>query len=262
MKNVKIESAAGTLSAQHLANVHLNYQSSFNDDGPLLITQLARQPGKQHTLTFETSYLNLSESSLTFDFTPSEPIQNYQLMFIGAAQSNQRFQTSLSLDNQNIKVHSYGQSHPSLAGIIVVDSAMPISLEHQEALRLTIELYLRQKVSFVAELSANKATINLIDHSTVSYSALNSNASHSLINIKAFVQKNPESRTYLRFLIEMVGNSGTIDDRLLNGFVALEALLDDRTLQKDKVSKVLGVSQTTAESSSRFEINWFIKVRI
>lgn len=46
----------------------------------------------------------------------------------------------------------------------------------------------------------------------------------------------------------MAGNSGTIDDRLLNGFVALEALFDGRKLQKDKISRRLNISTITAES--------------
>ncbi|WP_417437459.1 hypothetical protein [Idiomarina abyssalis] len=248
LRNVKIESAAGTLSADHLANVHLNYRSSFNENEPLLITQLASMPGKRHTLTLEAGYLTLSNSNLAFDFEPSEPITGFQLMFIGSAQNIKSFRTSLVIGNQIVKIQSYGNSHPSLAGIIVVDAKEQISSEHQEALSLALELYLRQKVSFLAELSATNALLNLVDHSTVSFSALTTNASYSLIHIKAFIEKNPKYRTYLRFLTEMAGNSGTIDDRLLNGFVALEALFDGRKLQKDKISRRLNISTITAES--------------
>ena len=247
LKNVKIESAAGVLSAKHLTNVHLNYLSSFNENGPLLITQLAHKPGKRHTLTLEAGYLTLSRSSLAFDFEPSEPLTGYQLMFVGAAQNMKAFRTSLALDNQKVKIQSYGNSHPSLAGIIVVDAKDKISSEHQETLRLTLELYLRQKVSFLAELSATNALLNLVDHSTVSFSALNTNVGYSLIHIKAFIEKYPKYRTYLRFLIEMAGNSGTIDDRLLNGFVALEALFEGKKLQDDKISRRLGISRVTAK---------------
>lgn len=247
LKNVKVESSAGTLSANDLGNVHLNYLSSFNENGPLLITQLAHKPGKRHTLTLEAGYLTLSRSILTFDFEPSEPLTGYQFMFIGAAKNIKAFRTSLALGNQLIRIQSYGNTHPSLAGIIVVDAKDKISSEHQETLRLTLELYLRQKVSFLAELCENKAHLNLVDHSTVSFSALNTNASSSLIHIKAFIEKNPQSRTYLRFLTEMAGNSGTIDDRLLNGFVALETLFEGKKLQDDKISRRLGISRITAK---------------
>ena len=248
LKNVKIESAAGVLSAKHLTNVHLNYLSSSNENGPLLITQLAHKPEKRHTLTLEAGYLTLSSSSLAFDFEPSEPVTGYQLMFIGAAQNIKAFRTSLALGNQLIKIQSYGNTHPSLAGIIVVDAKEQISSEHKETLSLVLELYLRQKVCLLAELSATNALLNLVDHSTVSFSALNTNAGYSLIHIKSFIEKNPKYRTYLRFLTEMAGNSGTIDDRLLNGFVALEALFDGRKLQKDKISRRLNISTITAES--------------
>ncbi|MRJ45691.1 hypothetical protein KF946_12775 [Idiomarina loihiensis] len=248
LKNVKIESAAGTLSADHLANVHLNYLSSFNENEPLLITQLANMPGKRHTLTLEAGYLTLSSSNLAFDFEPSsERITGFQLMFIGSAQNIKAFRTSIVIGNQIVKIQSYGNTHPSLAGIIVVDAKGKISIEHQEILSLTLELYLRQKVSFLAELSTNKALLNIVDHSTVSFSALNTNASYSLIHIKAFIAKHPESRTYLRFLTEMAGNSGTIDDRLLNGFVALEALFEGKKLQEDKISRRLSISRVTAK---------------
>lgn len=247
LKNVKIESAAGVLSAKHLTNVHLNYLYSSNENGPLLITQLAHKPEKRHTLTLEAGYLTLSSSSLAFDFEPSEPVTGYQLMFIGAAQNIKAFRTSLALGNQLIKIQSYGNTHPSLAGIIVVDAKEQISSEHKETLSLVLELYLRQKVCLLAELSATNALLNLVDHSTVSFSALNTNAGYSLINIKSFVEKNPKYRTYLRFLTEMAGNSGTIDDRLLNGFVALEALFEGKELQKDKISRSFGISITTAD---------------
>ena len=247
LKNVKIESAAGVLSAKHLTNVHLNYLSSSNENGPLLITQLAHKPEKRHTLTLEAGYLTLSSSSLAFDFEPSEPVTGYQLMFIGAAQNIKAFRTSLALGNQLIKIQSYGNTHPSLAGIIVVDAKEQISSEHKETLSLVLELYLRQKVCLLAELSATNALLNLVDHSTVSFSALNTNAGYSLIHIKSFIEKNPKSRTYLRFLNEMAGNSGTIDDRLLNGFVALEALFEGKKLQDDKISRRLGISRVTAK---------------
>src|SRR5690554_4198379 len=108
LKNVKVESSAGTLSANDLGNVHLNYLSSFNENGPLLITQLAHKPGKRHTLTLEAGYLTLSRSILTFDFEPSEPLTGYQFMFIGAAKNIKAFRTSLALGNQLIRIQSYG----------------------------------------------------------------------------------------------------------------------------------------------------------
>lgn len=247
LRNVKIESAAGTLSADHLANVHLNYLSSFNENEPLLITQLTNMPGKRHTLTLEAGYISLSNSNLAFDFEPSEPITGFQLMFIGSAQNIKTFRTNLVIGNQIVKIQSYGNTHPSLAGIIVVDAKEQISSEHQDTLSLALELYLRQKVSLLAELNATNVVLNLVDHSTVSFSALNTNAGNSLIRIKAFIEKNPRFRTYLRFLTEMAGNSGTIDDRLLNGFVALEALFYGKELQKDKISRSFGISITTAD---------------
>ncbi|KFZ30648.1 hypothetical protein IDSA_08940 [Pseudidiomarina salinarum] len=247
LKNIKIESAAGILSAKHLANVNLNYLSSYNENEPLLITQLAHKPGKRHTLTLEAGYLTFPSSNLAFDFEQSDPMNGCQLMFIGAAQSIKAFKTSLALGSQIVKIQSYGQTHPSLAGIIVVNAKDEIFSKDEETLRLALALYLRQKISFLAKLSEKRAVLNLIDHSTVSYGALNRNPSSSLIQIKAFIEAKPESRTYLRFLIELAGNSGVIDDRLLNGFIALEALFPNRTLQADKLSKRLKVSQATAD---------------
>lgn len=247
LKNVYISSAAGELSAEHLSDVYINYLTSFDEQSPQLITQLTKAPENEHTLNLEAAYLELPRSILQVDLNKKESIEGCQLMFIGAAQSIKGFKTRIILGNQPVKIKSFGNTHPSLAGIIVAEFKNKLNDENETALRISLELYLRQKLSFIAEIDHAKVTINLVDHSTVSYSPLNNSPQYSFQKIKDFVIKHSSFRTYFRFLVELVGNSGVIDNRLLNGFVALEALFDGKKLHKQKVSKELKVSVDTAD---------------
>lgn len=247
LKNVTIRSAAGELSAEHLSDVYINYLTSFDEQSPQLITQLTKAPDNEHTLNLEAAYLELPRSILQVELDTKESIEGCQLMFIGAAQSIKGFKTRIILGNQPVKIKSFGSAHPTLAGIIVAEFKNKLNDENETALRISLELYLRQKLSFLAEIDHNKVTINLVDHSTVSYSPLNNSPQYSFQKIKDFVIKHSSFRTYFRFLVESVGNSGVIDDRLLNGFVALEALFDGKKLHKEKVSKKLKVSVDTAD---------------
>ncbi|ACV25742.1 hypothetical protein [Kangiella koreensis] len=247
LKNVYFSSAAGVLSADHLSDVYINYLTSVDEQPPQLITQLTKPPDNEHTLNLEAAYLELPRSILQVELEVKQSIEGYQLMFIGAAQSLKAFKTKIILGNQSIKIKSFGNCHPTLAGIIVAEFNSKLNGDNETALRISLELYLRQKLSFLAEIGHNKVNINLIDHSTVSYSPLNNSPQHSFQKIKNFVIKNPSYRTYFRFLVELAGNSGVIDDRLQNGFVALEALFDGNKLRKEKVSEKLKVSIGTAE---------------
>lgn len=247
LKNVIIGSAAGELKADYLADVYINYKSSSFEGKPQLITQLTKAPESEHTLSYEAVYLWLTSSNLRFEIISKQTLSSRQIMFIGAAQSINDFGAEITLGNQTIKIRSYGNTHPTLAGLIVAEFEKELSDHDNTALRLSLELFLRQKLGFLADIQGNKVTLNLIDHSTVSYSSISGNEQYSFQKIKEFVYQNPSYRTYFRFLVELVGNSGVIDDRLLNGFVALEALFDDKKLRKEKVSEKLKVSLDTAD---------------
>lgn len=134
-----------------------------------------------------------------------------------------------------------------MGGIIVAQSGTKLSIETVNNLRVTLELFLRQKLAFAAEINGACVTINLIDHSTVSYGALSYNPEYCLQLISKFVIDSPKLNTYFRFMVEMAGHRGFIDDRLTSGFIALEVLFPDDSLHKNKVSRALGISETTAE---------------
>ncbi|MBV35277.1 MAG: hypothetical protein CMP47_07445 [Rickettsiales bacterium] len=247
LKNVRISSAAGLLTSDLIPEVYMNYMASSNEEEPQLVTQLTKGPENVHTLNFASSYLELSSSALQFKLDTKESATNCQVMFIGAAQNIKGFRISTVLADQIIKIQSYSNTHPTLAGLIVAEFDDKLDYKNQTNLRLSLELFLRQKLSFLAEIEHKKAEINLVDHSTGSYSPINSMPNYSFKQIKEYVQKNPDYHAYFRFLIELVGNSGVVDDRLLNGFVALEALFKGTKLHKDRISQELKISLETAE---------------